>query len=165
MRYDEIPIPITSSSEGVEDNMVVKYNVEVNGARPVSYRGHSSNNELDSFQELKDIWRAQIRFYLSLESEYKMGQATKGQRTMHAQLINDGWFVTYIGAVSYKKDVFTTTRTGGGSTGKPSNISSGISKSRRAYSIFRKESPRLDPRAMATVARPFFGCSKVGAID
>ena len=165
MRYDEIPIPITTSSESVEDNIVVKYNVEVNGTRSVSYRGHSSNDAFDSLQELEDIWRAQIRFYLSPESEYKTRQVTKCQRTMHAQLINDGWLVTYIGAVSYKKDVFTTTRTGSGSTEKPSNISSGISKSRRAYSIFRKESPRLDPRAMTTVASPLFGCSKVGAID
>jgi len=74
MGYDQIPIPITNfPPKGIEDNMVVKNNVEINSAGPISYRRHSANDELDSLQELKDLLRTQIRCVNLVRDVERMG--------------------------------------------------------------------------------------------
>jgi hypothetical protein len=69
---------------------------------------------------------------------------------MHAQFMNAGWSVTYIGPVSYMKLVLTTSTSVCWGMTLPVDEKTwlGSSSKRRATSMFRNRSPRLDPSAM-----------------
>ena len=73
---------------------------------------------------------------------------------MHAQLMNAGWSVTYTGQVSYMKLVSMTSTLTFWVLWRialpvEENAWLGSSSKRRATSMFRNLSPRLDPSAMA----------------
>lgn len=74
---------------------------------------------------------------------------------MHAQFMNGGWSVTYIGPVSYMKLVLITSTLAfrmcwGITLSVDEKRWLGSSSKRRVTSMFRNRSPRLDPSAMTT---------------